>query len=80
MAVARPDDLVRGSRGLHPLAQNESLSPRRLVAIKDRACLGIPSALRETHDIGDWTGIFLSGKRRWTEGRLAGRIHGLGRN
>jgi hypothetical protein len=80
MAVASPNDLVWCSRGLHPLGQNESLSPWRLVAIRDRACLDIPSALREAHDIGDRIGIFLSGKGWRAKGWPTGRMHGLVRN
>gem|GEM_PF-4065417 len=80
MAVASSNNLVRGTRGLHALGKNKGLSPRRLVTILRRVAFGSPSILPQPHDVGDLTGIFLSGKGWRGEGWFTGRMHDLLRN
>ena len=80
MAVAGSNNLVWGARGLHALGKNKGLPPRRLVTVLRRVAFGSPSILPQPHDIGDLTGIFLSGKGWRGERWFTGRMHDLLRN
>ena len=69
MAVAGPYDTVGRARGFHSIREDESLSPRRLVTVLNSIAFSASSTLPQPHDIGDLTGLFLSGNGRRGERR-----------